>query len=149
MIFITHVLAGVLAVSYFTIGNSGISVAVAALFSALPDIDMVKSKAGRNLQPFSTIVSFLFRHRGFLHSFVFTAAVYFGMLYLFSQSIAAAAAIGYSSHLLLDAITKEGIKPFAPFSRVKVRGFIKTGGFLEKVIAASIAVLLLLRLRCA
>ncbi|MBI2143229.1 metal-dependent hydrolase [Candidatus Woesearchaeota archaeon] len=154
MIFLTHLLGGVLAVAYFGsfLGiddSSSVKIAataVAALFSILPDIDMVKSKAGKHLQPFSTVAAFAFRHRGFLHSFVFAAAVYFGMRYLFSPVIAAAAMVGYSSHLLLDSLTKEGIKPFSPLSKMRIKGFVKTGGVVEKAIAAAMFVLMLLKL---
>ena len=155
MIFLTHLLGGVLAVAYFGhyfgINGSGTSekilvVATAMLFSVLPDIYIVKSKAGKHLQPFSTVLSFVFRHRGFLHSFIFAALVYFGTKYLVSAPIAAAATIGYSSHLVLDSLTKEGIMPLLPLSKVRIKGFIKTGGFLEKLIAVAMFVLLLLKL---
>ncbi len=153
MIFLTHILGGVLAVAYFgsffSVYGSGsvkiVAIAVAALFSILPDIDMVKSKAGKHLQPFSTVISFIFRHRGFLHSFVFAALVYLGMRYLVSPQIAAAAAVGYSSHLALDALTKEGIKPLFPLSKMRIKGFIRTGSFLEKIAIAVFVILLLLR----
>lgn len=153
MIFLTHLLGGVLAVAYFSsfFGvDSGsvkiVVIAVAALFSILPDIDMVKSKAGKRLQPFSTILSLIFRHRGFLHSFVFAAIVYFGISYLLSPTIAAAAATGYSSHLALDALTKEGIMPLSPLSKFRLRGFIRTGSIVEKAIAAVMFVLIILKL---
>lgn len=157
MIFLTHLLGGILAIVYFAHffgisgnGNSGSEkvalILVAALFALAPDIDTIKSKAGKLLQPFSTVASFLFKHRGFLHSFVFVALIYFGMRYLFSSTVAAAAAIGYSSHLLLDSLTKEGIKPFSPLSRIKLKGFIKTGGLLENVVLGIMVVLLLLKL---
>lgn len=154
MIFLTHLLGGILAVVYFGhfFGLSGSSsekaflIAIAMLFSILPDIDMIKSKAGRHLQPFSNVFSFVFRHRGFLHSFIFAAIVYFGIRYLLSPEIAAAAAIGYLSHIILDALTKEGVMPLSPLSRLRLRGFVKTGGILEKAIFAAISVLLLLRL---
>ncbi|MBI2175835.1 metal-dependent hydrolase [Candidatus Woesearchaeota archaeon] len=154
MIFFTHLLGGVLAVAYFGsffgIGGSGsvkiVAIAVAALFSILPDIDMVKSKAGKHLQPFSTVLSLVFRHRGFLHSFIFAAIVYLGIRYLLSPAIAAAAAIGYSSHLILDSLTKEGIMPFSPLSKFRQKGFVKTGGILEKALAMAIFVLIILKL---
>ncbi len=154
MIFLTHLLGGVFAVAYFGsffgVDSSGsakiVAVAVAALFSILPDIDMVKSKAGRNLQPFSTLAALFFKHRGFLHSFVFAAAVYFGVLYLLSPAIATAATIGYASHLILDSLTKEGIMPLSPLSKARIKGFIKTGGIVEKAITAVMLVLILLRL---
>ncbi|HIG97896.1 TPA: metal-dependent hydrolase [Candidatus Woesearchaeota archaeon] len=152
MIFITHILGGVVAIVYLRnfLGSYSdniegtIAIFVSAVFSVLPDIDMAKSKTGRILQPFSTVISFLFTHRGFLHSFVFAALVYAGMLYLF-PGVAAAAAIGYSSHLLLDALTKEGIKPLSLLSKWKVRGFIRTGSLLEKLILGVFVILLLLK----
>ena len=155
MIFLTHLLGGVLALVYFghftgiaSIGSSGkiIAIATAMLFSVLPDIDTVKSKAGKALEPFSTVISFVFRHRGFLHSFVFAAIVYFGIRYIFSPAIATAAVIGYSSHLLLDSLTKEGVMPLWPLSEMKLKGFIKTGGLAEKLLFAAMVALLLLRL---
>ena len=155
MIFLTHLLAGIFAVAYFghyfgihgsSTSEKIVAIATAMLFSILPDIDMVKSKAGRHLQPFSTILSFVFRHRGFLHSFIFVAIVYLGIRYLLSPAIAAAATIGYSSHLIMDSLTKEGIMPLSPLSKLRLRGFIKTGGILEKAIFTAISVLLLLKL---
>ena len=135
MMFITHLLGGIFSIVYFgslfgiSSGGSSnervVAIMVAAVFTLLPDIDMVKSKAGRKLQPFSTLAAFVFRHRGFPHSFVFATAVYFVMRYLLSANIAAAAAVGYSSHLLLDAFTKEGIMPFSPF--VNYYGFRPAG----------------------
>ncbi len=153
MIFLTHLLGGILAAVYLgyyfgvqSVSDKIVFLAVAALFSILPDLDIIKSKAGKHLQPFSIILSSIFRHRGFLHSFIFAAVVYFGIRYLLTPEIAAAAAIWYSSHIILDSLTKEGIMPFSPLSKLKLRGFIKTGGFLEKAVFAAISVLLLLRL---
>ncbi|MBI2550526.1 metal-dependent hydrolase [Candidatus Woesearchaeota archaeon] len=150
MIFLTHLLGGIFSVVYFGgflgIDAGIISMVIAALFAILPDIDMVKSKAGKHLQPFSVIASLLFRHRGFLHSFIFAAVVYFSVQYLFSAAIAAAAAIGYSSHLLLDSLTKEGIMPLSPLSKARIKGFVKTGGRLEKVLAAVMVLLLLAKI---
>ena len=155
MIFLTHLLGGILVVAYLgqffginSMGNSGkiVVIATAMVFSVLPDMDTVKSKAGKTLQPFSTVISFLFRHRGFLHSFVFAAIVYFSIRYIFSPAIASAAVIGYSSHLVLDSLTKEGIMPFWPLSKMKLKGFVKTGGLAEKLVIAVMMALLLLRL---
>ncbi|HLD97173.1 MAG TPA: metal-dependent hydrolase, partial [Candidatus Nanoarchaeia archaeon] len=156
MIFLTHLLGGVLALVYlgdfFGIGsNAGgsekvVLIMVSALFALAPDIDTVKSKPGKLLQPFSTVASFLFRHRGFLHSTIAATMVYFTVHYLVSAAIAAAAAIGYTSHLLLDALTKDGITPLLPLSRRKLRGFIRTGGLLEKAVQAIMVILLLFKL---
>ncbi|MBI2580774.1 metal-dependent hydrolase [Candidatus Woesearchaeota archaeon] len=152
--FLTHLIGGIFSAVYFGsflgISNDNnqraVAIIVAAVFAMLPDIDMVKSKAGKSLQPFSTLISLLFRHRGFLHSFVFAAAVYFLVQYLFSATIAAAAFIGYSSHLLLDMATKEGIQPLSPFLKSKLKGIIRTGSFLEQLTLAAMTFLTLLKL---
>lgn len=157
MIFLTHLLGGIVSVVYFggylgvgVDGNSRtVAIVAAAVFSVLPDIDMVKSKVGKKLQPFSNILALIFRHRGFLHSFVFAALIYGAVRYMASPQVAAAAAIGYASHLALDSLTKEGVIPFLPLSKRRIRGFIKTGGIFEKVLMAAMAVLLLLRLSFA
>ncbi|MBI2141362.1 metal-dependent hydrolase [Candidatus Woesearchaeota archaeon] len=154
MMFLTHLAGGIFAAVYFgnflgisySSNEKIITIVVAAVFALLPDIDMVKSKLGRKLQPFSNVLAVLFRHRGFLHSFIFAALVYFAMLYLFSTVIAAAAVLGYSSHLLLDMATKEGIMPLSPLSKMKIRGFVRTGGILEKAATAALFVLIILKL---
>ena len=154
MLFLTHILGGVVSAVYFgsflgigsDSGQRAVAIIVAAVFALLPDIDMVKSKLGRKLQPFSTLISILFRHRGFLHSFIFAAAVYFLVRYLFPSTIAAAAIIGYSSHLLLDMATKEGIMPLSPFLKSRLRGVIRTGSFFEQLTLAAMAFLALLKL---
>ena len=154
MMFLTHLIGGIFSAVYFGsflgISNDSnqmvIAIMVAAVFALLPDIDMVKSKLGRRLEPFSTLAAFVFRHRGFLHSFILATVVYFGMRYLFSATVAAAATIGYSSHLVLDSLTNEGIRPFSPLSKLKVRGFVRTGSIFEQGILAAMAFLLLLKL---
>lgn len=156
MIFLTHLLGGILALVYLwpflgiSSNASGsekvVLTLVSALFALAPDIDTIKSKPGKLLQPFSTVASFLFRHRGFLHSFIFAFLVYLGVRYLFSATVATAAAVGYSSHLFLDSLTKDGITPLLPLSGKKLRGFIRTGGLLEKAVQTVMVVLLLFKL---
>ena len=153
MIFLTHLLFAIAAVQYlgrfFGIPTSGLegvaAIAIAAAFSSLPDADLVKSKSGKLLQPFSLMFSFLFRHRGFLHGLIFAAVVYFTVRYLAGEWSAAAAALGFLSHLALDALTKEGIMPFSPLLKWKIRGPLKTGGLMEKLILTAIAALILLK----
>ncbi len=154
MMFLTHLAGGIFSAvyfgSFFGIDSDSsqrvVAVMVAAVFAMLPDIDMVKSKLGRRLQPFSTIAAFVFRHRGFLHSFVFAALVYFAMRYLFPPAIAAAAALGYFSHLLLDSLTKDGVRPFSPLLKFRLRGPITTGSFFEQAVLAAMFALLLVKL---
>ncbi|MBI2143627.1 metal-dependent hydrolase [Candidatus Woesearchaeota archaeon] len=153
MLFLTHLLAGIVSVVYlgsmFGIGsNSGkiLAVTAAGFFSLLPDIDTVKSRLGRKVEPFSTVFAFFFRHRGFLHTIAAAVIAYFGVRYAVSAAIAAAATIGYASHLLLDALTEKGIRPFSPFFKFRLRGFIRTGSMFEQAVLAALALLLLLKL---
>ncbi len=154
MIFLTHVIGGIVLAAYLN-SYFGIYpddpgkiffILTAMIFSILPDIDMVNSKAGRKLQPFSTVFSFFFKHRGILHGIPFAAIVYFGVRYLSTQAIATTAVIGYSSHLALDSITKEGVTPLSPFLKFKLKGFVRTGSLFEKLILVILAILLLIRL---
>jgi inner membrane protein len=147
MIFLTHLLGGILIFIYTGkfFGSAGIiATAVAGFFSILPDIDTVKSKLGKRVEPFSTVISLVFRHRGFFHSLAFVCIVYFGMRYIFSKEIAAAAASGYFSHLLLDAITPEGIRPFWPL-KLRVKGAIPTNSIIEFLLLLIIVLLLVLK----
>ncbi len=89
---------------------------ITVFFSLLSDIDSSKSKFGRKF-----IFSFLFKHRGILHSIYPLIFLYLINIYAF---------LGYSSHLILDSLTKKGIKPFN--TKFKIKGFIKTGSIFEK-----------------
>ena len=46
--------------------------------------------------------------------------------------------MGYSSHLIGDAMTKQGIAPFHPIYKKSVKGFFRTGSWIELVIIAFI-----------
>ncbi len=136
MMFLTHVLFGILsgyvASGFLGFGNNLLFAAVAAAASVLPDIDHVSSKLGRMLPPFSVILNLLFSHRGFLHS-VFPPLLLYFIIASASREIASAVLVGYVSHLLLDATTTKGIRFLHPLP-VKIRGFIRTNSFVEKII---------------
>lgn len=137
MMFLTHVLFGILsgyiACSFLGCGSSLLLIAVAAAAAVIPDLDHVSSKLGRRLPPLALILNFLFSHRGFLHS-VFPPLLLYFIISRISPLIAAAVLAGYISHLLLDATTTRGIRPFHPFP-IRIRGFIRTNSFVEKIVA--------------
>ncbi|MFH1450979.1 MAG: metal-dependent hydrolase [archaeon] len=137
MMFLTHlffgILSGFLACSFLGCNNQLLFVAVAAIASAFPDIDHLSSKISRKIPPLSVVISFLFSHRGFMHSLIVPVLLYFAISRI-SELIAAAVLVGYTSHLLLDATTTKGIRFFYPL-RFKVKGIIKTNSFLEKLVA--------------
>ncbi len=99
-------------------------------FTLVPDIDTSESYLGRRVFPISWILSLLFGHRRFFHSLLF-ALLLFSLPWLFGfELFAIAAGLGISSHLLMDALTREGVYPLYPLS-FRVHGPISTGGLVE------------------
>ncbi len=135
MMFLSHLLFGILSgyfASYF-FGHTILFTTVAAIASALPDIDVVSSKISRQLPPFAIIAS-LFGHRGIFHSFFIPMLLYI-ITISFNKIVATALVTGYLSHLLLDALTVKGIRPLAPFLKFKLSGPLSANGLVEKVVA--------------
>jgi len=130
--FLCHLLFGFLsgffACKFLACNNIFLFTAISAVSSSLPDIDHVSSFIGRRLQPFSVLLNFFFKHRGFLHSFTPPLVIYF-IIITTSKELASAVFIGYASHLLLDSTTTQGIRPFHPL-KLKIKGFIRTNSFI-------------------
>lgn len=113
-----------------SVSNPILFFSVAIISAILPDIDTPTSKIGhyKIFRP----LNFFTKHRGFFHSFTFLLLI--SILIFFSyKEILIPFVFGYSLHLILDAITIQGIIPFYP-AKFKVRGLIKTGGIIESVI---------------
>lgn len=113
---------------------------IAAIFS---DIDFPKSRIGKKTGILSNVINLFFGHRGFFHSMTFL--IIFSVILLFlkiSFSIILLFFIGYLSHLFLDSLTLEGIYPFWPL-KLRIRGFIKTGGLLENLFFLTIFFILI------
>ena len=146
MMFITHLLFGILLASFFSklfhIENPIFFGIVISFFAIFPDIDEPSSKIGRKTQPFSWAFKILFSHRGIFHSIYF-AALSFVLVGLIDRELGLAAGLGYGSHLLLDAVTKKGIKPFTPLLNFKIKGVITNKSFAETAIMAVLSVLIL------
>jgi inner membrane protein len=103
----------------------------AALGGLFPDIDVPQSWIGRKIGFLSNILNFFFGHRGFFHS-VFAGVLLSVLVWLlFGNWYHFTFFIGYISHLFMDGLTKEGVRPFYPFE-YKIKGLIKTGGFLKR-----------------
>ncbi|UCD21156.1 MAG: metal-dependent hydrolase [archaeon] len=104
------------------------------LGAKLPDIDTTRSKIGRQTRPVSTIINMFFGHRGLFHSIFFIMALSIILLLLHVPGLFIVAfAVGYISHLFLDIFSKRGLRPFWPI-KLKIRGPIKTGGYIENAI---------------
>lgn len=88
----------------------------------LPDIDHTKSLIGKLFLPISKSINRRYGHRTITHSLVAVVALT-GMItvvqtaYFPSIKVAQVFAQAYSSHLLLDMITVQGIPLFYPFKK--------------------------------
>ncbi|MBT3405949.1 metal-dependent hydrolase [Candidatus Woesearchaeota archaeon] len=140
MMFKTHLmfgfLLGLFGIQYLHPSNQVLFIIIAMFCSALPDIDHPDSKIGKNVK----IIAFLFEHRGFFHSIWALLLVFFLFSLTLGKVYVFAALIGYISHLLADAMTKEGIKVFHPFSKYAIRGFIRTGTLGELIVFLVVSV---------
>lgn len=114
------------------------------LFSALlPDIDHPKSHLNKRFK-ITKIFSFLFRHRGLIHSLLFCLIIS-GIIYFLKKELAFAFLIGFLSHLFLDALTPEGINPLYPL-KSKIAGPIKTSSLTESVLFLFLCLLITTKL---
>ena len=145
MMFKTHLafgfLIGLISLSFFNIENPILFVSLVTIFSSLPDIDHPKSKISRKLFFISLPISLVFKHRGFFHSIFPPLILFFGLVYFNFNFLAIAVFIGYISHLLGDAITKEGINFLHPISTFKIQGPLTTGATLELFLFMSIIIM--------
>ena len=101
---------------------------IAVSSSLIPDIDSPTSYLGRHkiFRP----LQWLSRHRGIFHSF--TICVALSIVFSFYIPVLALPFfLGYSSHLVADSFTLEGITPFWPWAKTS-EGVIRTGSRLEK-----------------
>jgi inner membrane protein len=103
---------------------------LALVFTLIPDVDTSASFIGKYkiFRP----VQFFVKHRGFFHSFLF---LIIGVLFfLFFYPIGAFGFfIGYSSHLMADSFTLEGVRLFYPLKK-KSTGSIRSGGKSEATV---------------
>jgi len=125
-------LIGLLTFEYFNL-NPFLFIIIISLTSFLPDIDHPKSKIGRRFFVLSYPINFLLGHRKFFHSMTIALGLSFAFWYFFGGYYIPFL-MGFLSHLIADGLTKQGIDFTYPFDFFKIRGFIKTGGFAEKII---------------
>lgn len=143
----THLLFAILfGLWYYDFFVEEISLPMKLIFSAmlvigamLPDIDQAESSVSHKVPFIASIIQFFSKHRGVMHSIwiplitLLVAKIIVVKFFNFPDVILMGFLIGYSSHLFSDALTVQGIKPFAPFG-FKLTGFIKTGGIIEAVV---------------
>ena len=104
------------------------------LGALLPDLDHPNSTIGRVFPATSWITNRLFKHRGIVHSIYIPPILWWIAVRYVSSFAGLAILIGMISHLACDCLTKEGIRFFYPLSTWHLKGFVKTGGLIEKIL---------------
>lgn len=131
--FRTHLVIGVFLILLFipvVAFNKMLFIGVVLLSTFLPDMDMSKSYLGKYkiLRPLQWVV----KHRGAFHSFTF--AVFLTFIFMFEYPVLALPFfLGYAGHLIGDALTPDGIRPWWPLEG-EIKWRIRTGGKREKII---------------
>src|SRR3989344_4563820 len=118
------------------VNNKLVFIPLVLFFSFFPDIDSPSSYLGhyKIFRPLQGISG----HRGAFHSLTF--CVFFSLIFAFFLPILALPFfLGYSSHILADSFTIEGVMPFWPSKRVS-SGFIRTGGKKESIVFIGLVV---------
>jgi inner membrane protein len=132
MLFRTHIALAIFLILLFLSKIEHKISFVLVLFAAaiIPDIDTRFSKIGQ--KKIFRLLQFFVKHRGLFHSFIFLMFITMFFV-LFVPVISLPFFLGYSSHLMLDSFTIEGIYPFYPFKK-RIFGSIKTGGKNEIIL---------------
>lgn len=145
----THALAG-LTIGMILARGAPVEVAAGlitagALGALVPDLDHPQSVLSNRVG----IVGLPFRilsHRGVTHSIVAAAAILLlaGMVPSEWRPYAIAAALGYSSHIVLDGLTISGVPLLWPWSQRFRLSNIRTGGLSERLFCIGLVVSLVL-----
>lgn len=129
----THLLFGLLLsfvwLEFINAQNPVLTLLLILLASLLPDIDEKTSILGRIIP----LLSYFTKHRKFFHSIIFLVICVIALSVVSTQNHVLAFTAGFLGHLVLDALTPMGVQPFWP-SEAKIKGFVKVGGVLEKLI---------------
>jgi len=150
MLFRTHLafsfLAAMVLMQHVTVPNNITFLLVFLLFSVMPDIDEYSSKISKGTRPFSTLIQLMVRHRGIFHS-IYVPLLISVVLAVFHQTVLALAAItGYLSHLFMDALSVQGIRPLAPIINKPIKGFIRVNSILENILFLILVILVIYQL---
>jgi len=126
-------LVSLISINIFNINNKLLFILITALFSIFPDIDERRSKIGKKTKLLSGIINFIFGHRGLVHT-IYIPLILFFIFYNMNKETGIAVLIGYFSHLFMDAMTKQGIRPLYPIINKRIDGCIRTNSLLEKIL---------------
>jgi membrane-bound metal-dependent hydrolase YbcI (DUF457 family) len=142
MIFRTHIVfgffLGLIVLNLGWVDNWILFLVFLFLGSGFPDVDSSKSKFGKNF--LSRLVSTFSKHRRIFHS-LFLGIILGYLLLRVDVGMGLGFFLGFLSHIVLDSTTKQGINFLYPFGEFKIKGWIRTGGKVEKIIFYVLVVL--------
>jgi inner membrane protein len=129
----THLAFGVLlGLLYYLTGVPIWVVLFVPLASLLMDVDEKHSYVGRKVK----FIAWAFAHRGFFHSIWFVLLSWL-VAREFSQVLATSILLAYVGHLLLDAMSKAGIRIFWPL-KWHIKGPVRVGKWEEHLVLACV-----------
>lgn len=108
--------------------QAALTVALAVIGSLAPDLDTPQSYISRLL--ILNPVHLFVRHRGVLHSGLVAGLL---MVAGLVHPLALPFAMGYASHILIDALTVSGVPVLWP-RRESLRGPFRTGGLMDHLL---------------
>lgn len=125
----------------------GLALAAGAVGGLLPDIDSdeaeIRQLTGTNRRsgPVGWLASLLApSHRGLTHSGLAVLALWLVLVEWLRIPYGAEIVAGYGSHLLADALTIQGVPLLWPLSPRFGLRLIRTGGFMEYLLAVAVGV---------
>jgi len=116
------------------VGHEALFFGSLALGALIPDIDHTGSLIGRKVPLIDNIINTVFGHRSFTHSLLFLVLAFL----LFQQTswpkdIELGILMGMFSHMVLDMLTKQGVKFLWPLNiEIGIPFGIRTGGAIEQ-----------------
>lgn len=149
MLFAGHLLIAILlfllARSHLlSFGGNEVFLFLVLIFAALlPDIDEKHSRMNRWSGILGRIVIKIFRHRGLLHSLLFSGVIALCIGTFFSKAYGLAFLLGYFAHIFADGITPMGVRILYPLS-FKVSGPLKVGSLGEMLLTGLLFVITIL-----
>ena len=104
---------------------------IVIFFALLTDLDHPQSTVGQAFPILAWCTNKLLGHRGFFHTPMVPIVLWYGARSFGYQLVGLAILIGMLSHLFCDGLTKNGVNLLHPFAEFRIRGFIRTGGWME------------------
>ena len=149
MLLIGHILIAILFFlltrsHFLQFGVNEVIVFLIVLFAAiLPDIDERNSRINKWSGAIGRIVVLIFKHRGLLHSLLFSGVIALLIGTFWHQAYGLAFILGYFAHVFADGITPMGVALLYPLPW-KVSGPLRVGSVGEKLLTALLFFIILI-----